>query len=325
MTSPSGGRPTSVPPKPPQPVDDRIDSAFEGYRGTIDLLQGFCADRSHGEEFAILVCARLDSLANLAAEGSTQAQRFVNFVTAYSSRRADLQQVSLPNLYAYLVRQHDAALYTFEIPGRVRIIDEDDELPFFRFLAQCDLPLTAEAVSGFLRWFSIVIQKKYRTTATQKRTKPSLDRASDVLDLLRDAAASRRSEQYGRAVEKLKPLVNHFSVASILYRDFRSGAIHEYAFSVSEERFFREKGLFFDTVRFVYDPGMRYLDLQFSAAFLLDLFDRCLTNYCKRLSATKKLPLPLFLTVADLMTEAQYLDDAPFNQEERFIQLALGR
>jgi hypothetical protein len=184
----------------------------------------------------------------------------------------------------------------------------------------------AEAVSRFLRWFSVAVQQQYRTTASQRRSKPSLASRSVFLTHLQSVASTRRSDVYGKLCEHLVPLVKQFSVGSILYREFRSGAIHEHGFVLDEDRFFTESGLYFTTTRYVVDPGTRYLNVEFSAKWLLSLLEESLKNYTARLVATKKLPFPLFIQIADIMSEADYLAFEPSDYDEpAFVRFALGR
>jgi len=47
-------------------IDRKVEEAFQPYQPSIDLLDRFLNEHSHMQEFALLACARLDSLANLA-------------------------------------------------------------------------------------------------------------------------------------------------------------------------------------------------------------------------------------------------------------------
>lgn len=305
------------------PIEDRIQEVFQDYFFTLALVREYATARQHPVELAILVCARLDSLANLAGLGKTQSDRFRRFLEEYSGQKSLLQKIAIPNLYSYLSRHHDFLPLTIEVPGRIQQFDRDNDLPFIRFVSESDLPLTDEAIGVFLRWLSRVVQKKYRTTATQSRQKPSLDTLGPFFAHLADNAASRRSDAYTQAVTALRPLISDFSLSSILYREFRSGIIHEFGFSIYEPDFFREAGVYFSTVSHEYDETL-YLDVQFSATWLIEVLDSCLTNYLKRLLTTKKLPPGLFLEICDVTNEVDMLYDDAL-PDPQYIRLALGR
>jgi hypothetical protein len=124
-------------------------------------------------------------------------------------------------------------------------------------------------------------------------------------------------------VQKLDGLLKDYSVASILYREVRSGAIHEYEFEINERRFFTEPDLFLETVRRGYDTTL-YLSVEFSAPWLLDLLKDCLRNYKRRLKHTKQLPASLWSAICDPDTEADMFD-ASLLEEPRDIGLSVGR
>jgi hypothetical protein len=196
-------------------------------------------------------------------------------------------------------------------------------MPYIRFLAGSGLPLTERDVVRFLHWFSVEIQRHYRTTATQKRTKPTLDTHDSVVGHLRDAASRRREKTYLRATESLDGFVKDYQVGAILYREVRSGAIHSFEFDVNDDRFFAEPDLFVDTVRRGYDTTV-YLSVEFSAAWLLDLLRDCLRNYKERLKASRRLPPALWGEICDPDRELEMFDDSLL-EASRDIGFAVGR
>jgi hypothetical protein len=298
---------TSTRRSPLPSIEYRIDDAFADHADTIALLEGYAANREHPKELTILACARLDALANLAARGKSQRERFVTFVEGFSGKRSLLQQVAIPNLYYALFQRYETTFFTLETPGRIRVFDREEEMPYIRFLAASGRPLTQDEVQWFLHWFS----------------KPTLDTRDTVIGHLGDAASARRDKTYLRAVEQLDGLLKDYSVASILYREVRSSAIHEYEFEINESRFFTESDLFVETIRRGYDTTV-YLSMEFSARWLLDLLRDCLNNYKRRLKETKQLPLPLWSVICDPDTEVDMFD-ASLLEEPRDVGLAIGR
>jgi hypothetical protein len=151
-----------------------------------------------------------------------------------------------------------------------------------------------------------VIQRRYRTTATQRRSKPVLDEIDAVhRHLLTDARKYRRGRYLG-AFESMRAMIQQFTVSSMLYREYRSGSIHEFEFSL-HDRFFREKGLYVETVSHPWDTTM-FLDVRVSARWLLEAYRACIDRYRRRLEATHKLPLPLFLDLCEIPKDLPYLD-----------------
>jgi hypothetical protein len=204
-------------------INDRITEAFVDYFDTLALIRRYLAERRHPVELAILACVRLDSLANLALSGKTQRERFVHFIEDYSGQKGKLQSVAVPNMYSYLARHHEILSLNFETPGRVTLLSRLD-LPFLQFVDKSALPVTEEVIGVFLRWLSRVIQKRYRTTASQSKDKITLDTQDSFVAYLENVASSRRSNSYKVAVGALRPMVQAFSVSSLLYSEFSTAA-----------------------------------------------------------------------------------------------------
>ena len=108
-----------------------------------------------------------------------------------------------------------------------------------------------------------------------------------------------------------------FSVAHLLYREVRSGAIHEHGFGVDEERFFTEEGPYVDTM--VQDYGdNRHLGLYVPGSWLIDLLRTSLENYKVRLLTTRRLPGDLFAEICAIPDELDYLDEESVPDERVF-------
>jgi hypothetical protein len=77
-------------------LEKAIAAFFGRYRNTLDLLEKFLASKSNRQEFVLLSCARLDSLANLAFAEGTQRSRFSRFLSRYSGLGRQTFAVSVP-------------------------------------------------------------------------------------------------------------------------------------------------------------------------------------------------------------------------------------
>ncbi len=314
----------------PMLIEEQVESVFADYYKTIALLREFMSKRQHALELGILACARLDSLANLAITGKgDQRQRFARFVEMYSDKKATLQGIAIPNMYSYFARMRWMLEGIIEAPGRVTLFDKDNDYPFLRFLAKSELPITVDAVEVFLGWLTSSLQKRYRTTATQSRSKPCFDGQGALMGYLRSQVPSRRTEAFLRAIAALDEIIPEYAVSSIFYKDFRSGLIHEFEFSVSDRDFFSEPGIYWTTIRHFSD-GCRYLDIQFSAMWFVDVLEACVRNYVRYLRATKKLPPSIFFLLFpssddfDFVKYLNFLDDDAI-APTRPIGLQLGR
>ena len=152
-----------------------------------------------------------------------------------------------------------------------------------------------------------MIQRSYRTTATQSKAKPILASVNVLFELLVREAERFSHGKYEAAYKEIRPLLTQFSLASILYREYRSGAIHEFAFEV-DGRFFAESDLYVDTLRYTWD-STTYLEIRVPARWLIDACRTCVSSYQRRLMQTLRLPLPLFIELCNVPQDVGYLDD----------------
>lgn len=104
-------------------------------------------------------------------------------------------------------------------------------------------------------------------------------------------------------------MIKDFSLASMLYREYRCGIIHEYEVDVDPLDFYSKREVYFRTLynEFVYPT--RRLRVQFSASFLLDLLVNSINSYRKRLQQIKRLPIDLYSEICDFMEDLDYLDE----------------
>jgi hypothetical protein len=291
----------------PAALRKEIRDAFSArFDETTDLLEKLSSDSSNATAFVILACSAIDSLANLSSTRGTQAIRFTRFLEKYSGKRDELQKTAVPNLYYYNFRVYVTLEAIIGTPGRIRLFEPAEDRNLARVILDSGLPITAEETSALMEYFSRRVQRRYRTTATQRRSKPVLDSVDSVHQFLLVDARKYKSGRYLDTFKSMKSLIEQFTVGSIIYREYRSGSIHEFDFEL-DERFFKETGLYVDTVRHPWDPTI-FLEVRVSAPWLLDAYRSCIDRYRRRLEATLKLPLPLFLDLCEIPRDLDYLD-----------------
>lgn len=181
----------------PPSIEQRIAAVFDKYRQTQTLLEEFASNRRNASELVILACSRLDALANMAmTQKKTQRERFVSFLSTFTSRGNELDRVALPNLYFYVFRQFVTLPGTIPAPGRLTAYDLARDATFLQFLVDSGVPLAEPDVDRMLHRISVWLQKEYRTTATQTRRKPHFDSAKNVRKRLEAHSSSYRRGLY---------------------------------------------------------------------------------------------------------------------------------
>ncbi|NSW92444.1 MAG: hypothetical protein HPY74_17580 [Firmicutes bacterium] len=292
-------------------IEKRIINLFHEYDSTIDLLNFFKDNKQYAQEFILLVCSRLDSLANMAAyQQKKQHKRFVSFIQMFSDMGIDFYSISLPELFYYLHYQLYVVSLVVPKPGRLSMLDVSDYIAFIPFIWQSGIPITELEISRFIKFLLVSIQKQYRVTPTQKRSsKKSIDGLNNVMDYLTSSAQKYWHGHYKDSLGGLKEFLSEFSIGNIMYKEYRCSIIHRYKVDVSDNRFFREKDIYYETVYNNNFEVSKFLNIQFPAEFLLTLLTNCLKNYQKALIDSKKLPLDMFNLICDTVKEIKYLDD----------------
>ncbi len=200
-----------------KPIEDRITSAFTRYKAIYVFLENLVTSQHFPNELVILTCARLDALANLAiTQSKSQRDRFVSFISTYSSKRRELEKIALPNLYSRLNIDYSTLSGTIPKPGRIHSYDEVSDSAFIRFIVESGLSITEKDIGLFLNKFSIWIQNKYRTTMTQSKTKPLIDTEKNIMEYLLNC-----SKKYQKGTPEFNNEVQHLGGRNGLHARMR--------------------------------------------------------------------------------------------------------
>ncbi len=289
-------------------IEDRINRAFNEHRETLILLNNLARERKHPKEIVILVCSRLDALANSAMTNKElQRERFTSFLFKYYEKPNELQQVALPNMYFDIITRSEILELTFPTAGRIRSYDMTGDRVFLEFINASGLPLTSDDVRKLLLRLSYWLRQAYRTSSTQPKSKPHIDIVDSVVRNLETKSKAYRKGLYNQAVTKIKPFVCQFRLAEILYRDYRCRSIHESSFA-TDERFFTEPGLYLET-RYHTFFETRSLNLCVSARWLIELYRSIAYRYQQKLIHLGKIPIDLWIELCGV-SELSFLDES---------------
>lgn len=285
-------------------IERRITRAFEVYDPTLKLLSSLVRKRSNAQEVVLLSCARLDSLANLAFSDS-QKNNFVRFMEKHSHVR-EMCHLSVPDLFRYLIHKQWILPGTIPVAGRFHVFDPHD-MPFFSFLWNCGVAVTRAKINELLNKITAMLRSRFRILPRQS-TGSSIVSDTDITAALRPVWKDAGLQE-AEAEKAVKPLLAEYRVSSLLYSEFRCGAIHEYGVGLDEERFFSESDICFAAFGNPFLTPRHILSIQFPAKFLCRLLSTCIESYRSELLHTKKLPLTMYEAVCDFPNELRYLDD----------------
>lgn len=293
-------------------IEKRIQEAFERYDSTIQLLQNFVEKKTNTQEIILLVCARLDSLSNLAFTGKSQKDNFTDFITHHSGRKNKLIKISVPDFFEHL-GYHLWVLPGFlEKEGRFHMFDPRRDEQFVLFIWNSGIALTQDQVGYLLKFLTNTLKKRYRVSPNQPLSKDSTDTISNIITYLENEAKNHKKAFIRDAICSNKYLLNlikDYSIASLLYREYRCGIIHEYGVDIRSIDFFNKLDVYWQPFYNDIAQPTRRLRIQFPAQFLLKLLTDCVNSYKVQLLQTKQLPIELFNEICDFMNELKYLDD----------------
>jgi len=286
-----------------------IKDAFRQYEPTVELLNNLQARKVNPQEFVILVCARLDSLSNLAFPEGSQKSKFIKFLTTFSQQGNAFRKVSVPDLYYFLMKRLLILPGTIPQPGRVHVYHPTEEKEFISFIWKSGVSITEEDIEKVLLFLLKVLKKMYRVAPNQSLRKPMSDSPKSVLKYLLEASNTYREGMYDEAVRAIVPVIQDFTLGALVYSEYRCASIHEYEVNMYETPFFKEKRPHWYSFYDEYCTPSYFLKVHFPGPFLFDTLVKCINNYKKYLRKIRKLPADLFFQFCDVMTDLEYLDE----------------
>jgi hypothetical protein len=115
----------------PEVFEKRLKKYFERYTTSIYILKSLLTQQVAPQDFIVLACARLDSLANHAVPGrGSQSEKFSRFLFEHSGHASVFEKVSAGNLYSSLLVEWWQLAGVVEVPGRLRMFDEVKQREF---------------------------------------------------------------------------------------------------------------------------------------------------------------------------------------------------
>lgn len=266
-------------------VEQAVDEFFARYKNTLDLLEEFLASKSHHQEFVLLSCARLDSLANLAFAERTQTSRFSHFLAKYSGLGKQTFAVSVPDLNYYFQHYFWISVANVPEPGRMLLFRDRDK-EFAQFIYDSGIPITELHVRQLLAFIMNAFKRGFRVSPRQNTQKKTCATVDEIVEIIHESV--RRSAGHPQPnVSPIRSLVGAYTVGALLYRRYRSVAIHEWGVELDDRDFFSKTTVYWKTAPVHWH---RFLKIQFPAVVLRNLLKRSIDAYKRELHETRKLP-----------------------------------
>jgi len=243
---------------------------------------------------------------------------FVRFVTRYGSHHVLLRQVS--DLFYELGYHRWLTKGLLEREGRLTRFGPVND-PYLEFVWRSGIPLTVRDVTRLTTRVMSALSRSFRVRPGQHRARAQ-SASPDVVraEILAEFEHKRDIELHAALPVALARLIEDATFASLLYTRFRSGAVHELDVRLDERRFFAENTPYWRSLRSGYYGG--FLQLEFSAPFLIEMLRSAIKQYRAERKHTGKLPFAILFSAfpETVFEHLDLLDNAP---EEATTALAL--
>jgi hypothetical protein len=153
------------------------------------------ASKSNRQEFVLLSCARLDSLANLAFADGTQKSRFSRFLAKYSELGKQTLAVSVPDLYYYFQHYFWIAEANVPKPGRMLLFRERDK-EFAQFIYDSGIAITNLHVRQLLALVMKNFKHAFRVSPYQNPLKKTCAKTHEIVGLISESVRRSGGEDF---------------------------------------------------------------------------------------------------------------------------------
>jgi hypothetical protein len=289
-------------------LTSRIRDHFAQYASTLSLVDSLIEAKTHAQEVLILVCARLDALANSAGtEDEPQYKKFARFVTNYGGRADFFRSVSLGDLFYEIGYHRWLAPGLLPVPGRLHMFS-DLNREVAMLLDDSGIELTESGADRLLSNIQSCLARHFRVRAKQRHKKQLRASTSTIVSTLVKNMRKTPRSILQNIPSAIKPLLLSKTGAAILYRRFRSEAIHGGKVMLDERRFFTEREPYWKPLYSEFYGS--FLFLEFPARFLRVLLENCIQTYEKHILTKRAIPPDIHFDLFpdDILTHLDWLD-----------------
>jgi hypothetical protein len=298
----------------------RLSKFFNSYKKKTKFLKDLSRQRQGAEEIILLTCCYLDQLGScLFPKSGSSKHSFELILFNHSGESNEFNLISLGDLACDILYMAETLNYMIPKPGRIQL-HADELKPLVKFVDQTGVALTEKSVRKLLLALYDSLKHKFRIHPYQSRKKESWGNKRFVVDSIVSYAKLRRvsAEITERGIESL---IDGYTYASILYRDYRCKAVHEAAgISVIARKFWKKKKPYF-VEKFSHLIGTPVFVLEFPSFFLIECLGTCIECAEKAIRGKGLLPPEIWSAICD-WKEFEFLDEEAL-EEDRPIRLRI--
>ena len=287
-------------------IINRLSKFFDLYEKKVKFLKGLSEKRQGADEIVLLVCCYLEQLGGcLFPKVGSSKRNFELMLFKHSGESEEFSLISLGDLAYDVLYMAETLSYMIPKAGRVQL-HADELKSLVKFVDQTGVALTEKSVRKLLFALYDSLKSNFRIHPYQTEKKNCYGDKEFVIDSIVSCAKLRR---VGAEIttENIKSLIEGYTYASILYRDYRCKAVHEAAgISIVPKKFWKMKRLYFVETSSYMSEYPTFV-LEFPSAFLLECLGTCIECAEKAIKGKGLLPPDIWSAICD-WKEFEFLD-----------------
>jgi hypothetical protein len=261
-------------------VAAQVPETLARFRGGTKLLRELTRRREYWHEILLVACCHIDAMAGLVWEWPpNRAKSFARMLSRHSGFGDLYDLVSLPDLYFYLASRWllVPSLERKRKSGRLRAVRPlwDLDYEYYRFLKDSQLERSRRNLGDFLELMADALKTVGKCHPHQRRARAPLVRLDTLKRRLRAHFAKLGGKQGIRVITALFPVVERFSLAGILWHEYRNPLVHTPGDTDPPERFYTARGPVFETI---WNPTYEtpFLRVIIPAPFIIRTVQNCI-------------------------------------------------
>lgn len=279
----------------PIKIVNRLSSFFNSYQEKANFLKALSRQRK-ADELILLACCYLDQLGScLFPQTGSSKRSFELTLLTHSGERDEFNLISVADLAADVLWMVETISMIVPKPGRLEMMSEDNK-PLLKFIDQTGVSLTEKFVARLLKSLHDVLKYNFRVHIKQTKNKESYGEEGSVIDSimkLREKGAEIKEEN-------IRNLIREYKYTSILYREYRSKAVHEAAgIYVNPKKFWKMTRPYFVEVVSPWFTSSA-LKLEFPAIFITECLQTCIECGKRAIIGKGLLPPRIWNAICDI-------------------------
>jgi hypothetical protein len=287
-------------------IINRLSEFFDSYKKKVEFLKDLSRKHQGADEIILLACCYLEQLGGcLYPKKDSSKRSFERMLLDHSGEKDEFSLISLGNLAWDILYMAETLGYIIPKAGRVQL--QFDELkPLIKFIDQTGVALTEKSVRKLLLALYDNLKSHFRIHPYQTRKKNCYGDRELVVDSIMSCTKLRRVGTEITA-ENIKGLIDGYTYASILYRDYRCKAVHEAAgIYVVLKKFWKMKRPYFVEVSSIFCKYPIF-SLEFPSYFLIECLETCIECAEKAIKGKGLLPPDIWEAICN-WEEFEFMD-----------------